>query len=169
MQISKTLSLSDHMSSDMPARCFACVKRRSECHYSHLADLIELLTPSLTQKIHSSDGRPGSRIVPWASMHQKESQNKVGMPRQTLLLPKSVILDFSLLLHIIGQDTDSSRYRMGPPTPTRDHVQGPQLAPLRCFSPIFPSPILQHPISLRPNILSGKTFEFCTVATNMSK
>ena len=159
------------MSSDFLTRCFACVKRRSECHYSHLADLIELLTPSLTQKIHSSDGRSGSRIVPWASIRQKKGQNKMGMPRRTLLLPKSVILDFSLLLLHIGQDTDSSRYRMGPPTQTKDHVQGPQLAPLRCSSPMFPSPILQLPISLRPNIPSGKICDlrFRTAATNVSK
>ena len=42
-------SSTDHASSDSLLRCFACVKRRSECHYSHLADLIELLIQSLTQ------------------------------------------------------------------------------------------------------------------------
>lgn len=48
-QYLRLASSTDHASSDFLLRCFACVKRRSECHYSHLADLIELLIQSLTQ------------------------------------------------------------------------------------------------------------------------
>lgn len=148
-------SFPDLASSDDPASCFACVKRRSECHYSHLADLIELFIQSLTQKMPSSDERPGSRIVLWVSIRPKEKQNEVGILPHTLRLPMHVTLDFSLRLYV-GQYTNSGSHRMAPPTLPTGHFQGRRLAPLRCSSPTFPSPILQLPTFSRPSIPSGK-------------
>ena len=149
-------SVPDHAPSDNLARCFACVKRRSECHYSHLADLIELLIQSLTQKIPPSDGRPGSHIVLWASIRPKENQNQVGLLRQTLRLPTSVTVDSPARLHV-GQYADSSRHKMAPPILQNDPSQGHRLAPLRCSSPMSPSPILQLPTFSRPSIPSGNS------------
>ena len=97
-------SFSDHASSDFLVRCFACVKRRSECHYSHLADLIESLTQSLVREISSSDLGLGSHIVPWASIRQKGSQNRVVILRQILAMSTSVALGFLLCLPIGNQD-----------------------------------------------------------------
>lgn len=132
-------------------RCFACVKRRSECHYSHLADLIELLTQSLTPKNPSSDGVLGNHIVPWASIRQKKSQNQAVMLRQILPLSTSVSLDFGLRLHI-GTGTDSS-------THTEWHHQPHRTATFKVVNWILADATLQR--SLLPSYsfqyLQGRT------------
>lgn len=163
-------SSSDHASSDFLARCFACIKRRSECHYSHLADLIELLPQNWTRGRIASDGRLGNHIVPGAPISRRESQDQAVILRQFLPLSTSVTLGFPLRLWI-GKDTDPSRHRMTLSTPQNDHLQGHHLGPPRCCSPTFLSPILQLPTSSRPNIPSGTScdLESGSAVTDMSK